>query len=62
MSSERAYMLDIVLIVHADHELIASTFVARVAASALADLHSAVVAAIATLNGPLHRGLDRAYP
>jgi citrate synthase len=52
----QARALEIALIVHADHELNASTFAARVAASTLADLHSAVVAALATLAGPLHGG------
>jgi citrate synthase len=55
-SELRARALEIALIVHADHELNASTFAARVAASTLADLHSAVVAALATLAGPLHGG------
>ena len=49
---------DVALILHADHELNASTFVARVAASTLTDLHSAVVAAIGTLKGPLHGGAN----
>jgi len=53
---ERA--LDIALILHADHELNASTFVARTAASTLSDIHSAVVAALATLKGPLHGGAN----
>jgi citrate synthase len=45
---------DVALILHADHELNASTFAARVAAATLTDMHSAVVAAIGTLKGPLH--------
>jgi citrate synthase len=45
-----------VLVLLADHELNASTFAARVAASTLTDLHSAVLAAICTLKGPLHGG------
>ena len=44
------------MILHADHELNASTFAARIAASTRSDLHSAVVAALATLAGPLHGG------
>ena len=48
--------LDVALILHADHELNASTFAARVAAATLADLHSTIVAGIATLKGPLHGG------
>ena len=49
---------DIALVLHADHELNASTFAARVAAATLTDLHSAIVAAIATLKGPLHGGAN----
>ena len=43
---------------HADHELNASTFAARVAAATLTDLHSTVVAGVATLKGPLHGGAN----
>ena len=50
--------LDVALILHADHELNASTFAARVAAATLADLHSTIVAGIATLKGPLHGGAN----
>ncbi len=46
------------LVLHADHELNASTFAARVAAATLTDVHSAVVAGIATLKGPLHGGAN----
>jgi len=49
---------DVALILHADHELNASTFAARVAAATLTDLHSAIVAAIGTLKGPLHGGAN----
>jgi len=49
---------DIALILHADHELNASTFAARVCAATLSDIHSAVVAAIGTLKGPLHGGAN----
>ena len=49
---------DIALVLHADHELNASTFAARVAAATLTDLHSAIVAAIGTLKGPLHGGAN----
>jgi citrate synthase len=55
-----ARIMDIVLILHADHELNASTFAARVAASTLSDMHSAVVAALCTLKGPLHGGANQA--
>ena len=50
--------MDIALTLHADHELNASTFAARVAAATLTDVHSAVVAGIATLKGPLHGGAN----
>ncbi|HXH05092.1 MAG TPA: citrate/2-methylcitrate synthase, partial [Vicinamibacterales bacterium] len=53
-----ARAFDVALVLHADHELNASTFAGRVAAATLADLHSAVVAAIATLKGPLHGGAN----
>jgi citrate synthase len=49
---------DVALILHADHELNASTFAARVAAATLTDLHSAIVAGIGTLKGPLHGGAN----
>jgi len=49
---------DVALILHADHELNASTFAARVAAATLTDIHSAVVAAIGALKGPLHGGAN----
>jgi citrate synthase len=49
---------DIALILHADHELNASTFAARVAAATLTDIYSAVVAGICALKGPLHGGAN----
>jgi len=52
--------LDIALILHADHELNASTFAARVVAATLSDMHSAVTAAIGALKGPLHGGANEA--
>jgi 2-methylcitrate synthase len=51
-------VLDTVLTLHADHELNASTFAVRVGVATLADLHSTVVAAIATLKGPRHGGAN----
>ncbi len=57
-TAERA--LDIALILHADHELNASTFAARVVAATLSDMHSAVTAAIGALKGPLHGGANEA--
>ncbi len=50
--------MDVALTLHADHELNASTFAARVAAATLSDLHSAIVAGIGTLKGPLHGGAN----
>jgi 2-methylcitrate synthase/citrate synthase II len=50
--------LDISLILYAEHEYNASTFTARVVASTLSDLHSAVTAAIGALKGPLHGGAN----
>jgi citrate synthase len=49
---------DIALVLHADHELNASTFAARVAAATLTDMYSAIVAAVGTLKGPLHGGAN----
>jgi citrate synthase len=49
---------DIALVLHADHELNASTFVARVAAATLTDLYSAIVGGIGALKGPLHGGAN----
>lgn len=56
--AEAVRVLDVALILHADHEFNASTFAARVAVATLADLHAAVVAAIATLKGPRHGGAN----
>jgi citrate synthase len=59
MPSEReARIFDVCLILHADHELNASTFTARVVAGTLADVYGAVTAAIAALSGPLHGGAN----
>ena len=55
-TAERA--LDTALILHADHELNASTFAARVTAATLADMHSAITSAIGALKGPLHGGAN----
>lgn len=57
-TAERA--LDIALILHADHELNASTFAARVTAATLSDMHSAITSAIGCLKGPLHGGANEA--
>jgi citrate synthase len=53
-----ARAVDVALILHADHELNASTFAARVTASTLSDLYSAVTSAVGTLKGPLHGGAN----
>jgi citrate synthase len=55
---ESARMLDVCLVLHADHTMNASTFAARVCAATLSDMHSAVTAAIAALKGPLHGGAN----
>ncbi|MCS6954335.1 MAG: citrate synthase [Bryobacterales bacterium] len=54
---ERAF--DLALILHADHELNASTFAARVIAATLSDIYSAVTGAIGALKGPLHGGANQ---
>lgn len=59
--SERdARIFDVCLILHADHELNASTFTARVVAGTLADMYACVTAAIGALSGPLHGGANTA--
>jgi len=50
--------MDVALLLHAEHEFNASTFVARTATATEADLHSAVVAAIGALKGPKHGGAN----
>jgi len=50
--------LDLALVLHADHELNASTFAARVIAATLSDIHSAMTGAIGALKGPLHGGAN----
>ena len=59
-SPEAVRAFDMALVLHADHELNASTFAARVTAATLADMHSAITSAIATLKGPLHGGANEA--
>lgn len=56
--ADEARMFDIALILHADHELNASTFTTRVVAGTLADVYGAVTAGIAALSGPLHGGAN----
>jgi citrate synthase len=50
--------MDMALVLHAEHELNASTFAARVIAATLSDVHSAVTGAIGALKGPLHGGAN----
>ena len=57
-SALATHAFDIALVLHADHELNASTFAARVAAATLTDLYSAIVGAIGALKGPLHGGAN----
>src|SRR5215813_11952789 len=57
-SGEVAGVMDLVLTLHADHELNASTFATRVGVATLTDLHAAIVAAVATLKGPRHGGAN----
>jgi len=57
-SPAAAKTFDVALILHADHEMNASTFTARVIASTLSDMHSAITGAIGALKGPLHGGAN----
>lgn len=57
-SADEVRIFDIALILHADHELNASTFTTRVVAGTLADMYGAVTAGIAALAGPLHGGAN----
>lgn len=56
---DRARVVDVALILHAEHGMNASTFSARVTIATLADLYSAVTSAIGTLKGPLHGGANQ---
>jgi citrate synthase len=57
-TDREARIFDVCLILHADHELNASTFTGRVIAGTLADMYGAVTGAIAALSGPLHGGAN----
>lgn len=59
-SEKHVKIFDTALVLHADHGLNCSTFTARVTASSLSDLHSAIVSAIGSLKGPLHGGANTA--
>jgi citrate synthase len=56
---EDARVMDVCLILHAEHGMNASTFAARVTAATLSDIHSAVTSAVGTLKGPLHGGANQ---
>jgi citrate synthase len=53
-----AHLMNVLLILHADHEFNASTFTARVIASTLSDIYSAITGAVGALKGPLHGGAN----
>ena len=57
-TDEDARLMDAVFILHADHEFNASTFTARVIASTLSDVYSAIAGAVGALKGPLHGGAN----
>jgi citrate synthase len=59
-TAEEARAFEIAMILHAEHEMNASTFTARVVAGTNADMHSAIVGAICALKGPLHGGANQA--
>ena len=59
-TEEETRAFDVAMILHAEHEMNASTFAGRVVAGTGSDLHSAVVAAICALKGPTHGGANRA--
>jgi len=59
-TEEEARAFEIAMILHAEHEMNASTFTSRVVAGTNADMHSAIVAAICALKGPLHGGANQA--
>jgi citrate synthase len=59
-TAEEARAFEVAMILHAEHEMNASTFTARVVAGTNADMHSAIVGAICALKGPLHGGANQA--
>ena len=59
-SQDYAHVVDVSLILYAEHDFNASTFAARVIAGTLSDMHGAVTGAIAALKGPLHGGANEA--
>jgi citrate synthase len=59
-SEQQARAFDVAMILHAEHEMNASTFTARVIAGTGADVHAAIVGGISALSGPLHGGANEA--
>ncbi|MDX2116794.1 MAG: citrate/2-methylcitrate synthase [Planctomycetota bacterium] len=59
-TNEAAHIMDVSLILYAEHDFNASTFASRVIAGTLSDLHGAVTGGIAALKGPLHGGANEA--
>ncbi len=59
-TASEARAFEVAMILHAEHEMNASTFAARVVAGTNADMHSAIVGAICALKGPLHGGANQA--
>ncbi len=59
-SDLHAQVMNVSLVLYAEHEFNASTFTARVCASTLSDIHSCITAAIGSLRGPLHGGANEA--
>jgi len=59
-SEQHRRVMDVSLILYAEHEFNASTFTARVCASTLSDMYSCITGAIGTLRGPLHGGANEA--
>jgi len=59
-TTDEARVMDVSLILYAEHEFNASTFTSRVIAGTLSDMHGAVTGAIAALKGPLHGGANEA--
>ena len=59
-SELHAHVMNVSLILYAEHEFNASTFTARVCASTLSDMHSCITGAIGSLRGPLHGGANEA--
>jgi len=59
-TAEEAHIMDVSLMLYAEHDYNASTFASRVIAGTLSDMHGAVTGAIAALKGPLHGGANEA--